>query len=487
MARSQQSRLEQPDFSSEDFYSDVATVLEEALAREPGRQDLRYKLLEVYAAHGRREPFVDAAHKYREQLRGGGHGDWEKVLALGRALFVEKQHMQGESAKAGGEQKRLGDRPGDEPLNAALAELAARYAELHRDADFFAEVDKRLTLMTGRPPAPPYHAARLARENGGAGIFLAREEAHDVLAYKLANALGQGLVAQRLGRQRLVAGSTSGQHGLATAMAAAHLGLECTVHMRSQEVRAQAVRSRQIRALGADLRTLSEGRRTPFIRNEAQYAEVLDAVRDAALQDWLESPDTSQFVNGLAAGPEPFPSMLRDFHAGTGRAVRQHLVAERRKLPAAVVTVLDGSLDPLNFFQPFMPYRSIRLVGVESEAMREHQRRRHRNPYQDTHSLFFSENQVAAADIILHAQGFPSTRREHAWLRETGRVDYTDVQAERAAEAVAALARTEGLLISELSGHALAQGLRLAAQQDSEAAVVVLVEQEDESQPSALA
>lgn len=483
---SKQSHFEQPDFSSEDFYGEVATVLEEALAREPQRQDLRFKLLEVYAARGHREPFVATAHEYRRLLRGGGHGDWEKVVALGRALFVEKHHIDGPQAETDGDrQKRLGERPGDEPINAALAELAGHYAKLHRDADFLAEVDRRTGQLTGYAPAPLYHAARLGETNGGADLFLAREEGHDVLAYKVANALGQALVASRLGRRRLVAGSTSGRNGVAVAIAAAHLGLECTVYMRPQEARTQGSRSRQIQQLGAELKVLPEDRKTPFIRNEAQYGEVLNQVRDAALQGWLRNPATTQFVNGLAAGPEPFPTMLRDFHAGTGRDVRQRLVAERGKLPATVVAVLDGSLDPLNFFQPFLAYRSVRLVGVASEVMRQHQQRRE-NRYQDMHAMFFSENQVAAADVILHAQGFPSTRREHAWLRETKRVDYAEVQARQAEEATQALARTEGLLISELSAHALAEAMRLAAQRAPGDAVVALVEHADESQPTDL-
>lgn len=483
-----QGKFEQPDFSSEDFYSDVAAALEQALEREPQRQDLRYKLLEIHAAQGRRDAFVSTAHEYRRQLRGGGHGDWEKVVALGRALFVDKRHIDGGSGKTAageGTQKRLGDRPGDESINDALAALAKHYAKLHRDADFLAEFDRRVALLTGHPPAPPYHAARLSEANGGARIFLAREEPHEVLTQKFTNALGQGLVARKLGRRRLVAGSTSGLNGVATAMAAAHLELECTIYMRPQEARAHGARLRQMRMLGAEVRTLPEDRKTPFIRNEAQYAEVLNAVRDAALQDWLESPDTSQFVNGLAAGPEPFPSMLQDFHAGTGRAVRQHLVAECGKLPAAVVAVLDGSLDPLYFFHSFMAYRSIRLVGVESELMRDHQRRRKNLP-QHGYTTLFSENQVAAADVILHAQGFPSTRREHAWLRETGRVDYTEVHAEQADKAARALARNEGLLITELSAHALARAMRVAARRDAGDAVVALIEQSSESEPTGL-
>ena len=491
MSASRGQAEEQPDFTSEDFYADVASVLEDALERQPQRQDLRFKLLEVYAAQGRREPFVATAHEYRKHQREGGYGDWEKVVALGRALFVEQGQIDGSSGKnkTDGEpgRKRLGDRPGDEPLNDALAELADSYAALHRDAQFLAEVDRKVALITGHPPAPLYHASRLGRQNGGARIYLAREEPHDVLAYKLANALGQGLVAQHLGRRRLIAASTSGQQGVAAAMAAANLGLQCTVYMRAEEARSQASRSDLIRQLGAEIKTLPEDRKTPFIRDEQQYAQVLNTVRDAALKDWLDNRATALFVNGLAAGPEPYPTMLRDFHAGTGRDVRQRLVAEHRKLPAAAVAVLDGSLDPLNFFHPFLAYRSTRLIGVESEEMRAHERRRQRNRFQDARSLFFSENQVAAADVILHAQGFPSTRREHAWLRETGRVTYVESAYAQAERAVAALARTEGLLVNDASGHALAHGMQFASSLEPDEAVVILIEHIDESRPSALA
>lgn len=475
----------EPDFSSEDFYSDVATVLEEALGRQPQRQDLRYKLLEVYAAQGRREPFVATALEYRKQLHAGGHGDWDRVVALGRALFVDNRNIddvRGEGEK----QKRLGDRPGDEDINKALADLAKEYVTLHRDGDFLVEVDRHVCLLTGHPSPPLYHAERLSKENGGAQIYLGREESQDVLSYKVANALGQGLTALRLGRQRLVTGSTSGQQGVATAMAAAHLGLECTIYMREEEARTQSPRSQLIRRMGAQLKTLSASRKTPFIRSEAQYAEVLNTVRDAALKDWIKDPETTLFVNGLAAGPEPFPTMLRDFHANTGRVARQRLIEQHKTLPAVVVAVLDGSLDPLNFFHPFLAYRSVRLVGVENEAIREQQRLRQQNHYQDMHSLFFSEDQVAAANSILHAQGFPSTRREHAWLRETGRVDYIDSAHRHSERAIAGLARTEGLLINDASGHALGQAMRIAAESLSEESVLVLVEHVNESEPSTL-
>lgn len=475
-----------PDFSSEDFYSDVASVLEEALERQPKRQDLRYKLLEVYAAQGRREPFVAAALEYREELQSGGYGDWERVLALGRALFVDQQQIDRPTDEATGERhKRLGERPGDEPINDALKGLSERYAELHRDAEFFADFDRRLSLITAHPSPPLYHAARLSRGNGGARVYLAREEAHDVLTYKLANALGQGLVATRLGRKRLVTGTTSGRHGIATAMAAAHLGLKCTVYMRAEEERSQGARSRLIRRLGAELKTLPS-RRTPFLRTKSQYADVLNAVRDAALKDWLENLKTTQFVNGLAAGPDPFPNMRRDFHAGTGRAVRQQLVAEHKKLPAVVVTVLDGSLDPLNFFHPFLAYQGVRLVGVESESIEAGSRKRRSDSLQDTREMMFSDNQMAAADVILHAQGFPSTRREHSWLRETRRVDYLESTQSEADEALTVMARTEGLLLSDASGHGLSQVLQLAAEMPRDESVVALIEHIDETHPTSL-
>lgn len=475
----------QPDFSSEDFYSDVAAVLEEAIARQPKRQDLRYKLLEVYAAQGRREPFVDTALAYRKELQVGGPGDWDKVLALGRALFLEQQIDESDAEKKDKQHKRLGERPGDEPINSTLAELSEKYKKLHQDADFFVEFDQQLPLLTAHPPAPLYHAARLSKENRGAQIYLAREEAHGVLAYKLANALGQGLVAAKLGRKRLVTGTTSGQQGLAVAMAAAHLGLECTVYMRSKEERAQGMRSRLIQRVGAELKILPD-KKTPFLRAEAQYADVLNAVRDAALKDWLENLQTTQFVNGLAAGPEPFPTMLRDFHAGTGRAVRHHLTAERKKLPAVVVVVLDGSLDPLNFFHPFLAYKGVRLVGVENEAIKLSSQRPPPGHFRDVHEMFFSDNQMVAADMILHAQGFPSTRREHAWLRETRRVDYLKSVLSEAEAALGKLARTEGLLVSDASGHALSQALHIAADMPSKEAIAVLVEHVDETHPSSL-
>jgi tryptophan synthase beta chain len=293
------------------------------------------------------------------------------------------------------------------------------------------------------------------------------------------------MVAARLGRKRLVAGSTSGQQGLAVAVAAAHLGLECTVYMRSKEENSQGMRARLIRRVGAELKTLPS-KKTPFLGAEAQYADVLKAVRDAALKDWLENLETTQFVNGLAAGPEPFPTMLHDFHAGTGRAARKSLVSQRKKLPGVVISVLDGSLDPLNFFHPFLAYKGVRLVGVENEAAKAFKGRPPGGLRGGEREMFFSDNQMAAADMILHAQGFPSTRREHAWLRETRRVDYLKSVLSEAENALERAARAEGILASDASGHALAQALHIAADMPPKEAVVVLVEHTSESQPRSL-
>ncbi|MDT0619182.1 pyridoxal-phosphate dependent enzyme [Salinisphaera sp. P385] len=460
------------DYSAQTFYDEVAAVLEQTLAQQPQRQDLRFKLLELYAAAGHRDAFRAVAQTYRDNLRQGLAGDWDRVEALGESLLLTDIHGDAEPGAAAGSQgQRFGEAAADSDLGRALAALAADYAAIRAQPSFLDDFDQRLSRLSGRVTPALYRADRLTDTNGGAPLFIARRTETDIASQKLANALLQGLVAIELGREQLVAASRSGLHGLAVAAAAAHLGLRCRLHFREGDAQTDAARLDQAERAGAEVILM----RSPRSMRHTSPAAMLNELRNRAVQDWLENPDRRQFVNGLAAGPEPYPGLLRDAHAGPGRALRRGIIAAVRHLPGTIAAPLDQGLEAFNLFVPFLGYSSTRLVAIEDTAP-DLAANREQDPYQTPHRTFFSDQQRDAADRIMHAPGHVSTRREHAWLRETGRVDYTRIDDAAAGEAADLAARREGLLLSPRSARALAAALTAGRSGDNSRAVVALVE-----------
>lgn len=462
-------------YSAQSFYDDVAAVLEQTLAGQPQRQDVRLKLLEVYATAGHREAFTSHATSYRANLDEGMPGDWFKVRELGESLLLADQEDDLSDPDPGGARsKRFGGTGSDTPLGRALAGLEADYERTRADAGFLDRFDDRLARLTGRPLPPPFEATRLSAGNRGARLFLMRGASRDLVEQKLVNALLQGLLATSRGCGELVAVTRSGVHGVAVASVAAFLGLGCRLHIREGDGQTSPTRLQQAQRLGAAvIRHRAAAMTRGAVDSRSAAAAALNELREHATADWLEAPAARQFVNGLAAGPSPFPTLLRDAHAGIGRALRRALVRETKQLPDTITAPIDHGLDAFNLFVPFLGYRATRLVGVAQPTTvvadePDHPRNRRRAHY--------SVDQLAAAERILHAPGHTSTQREHAWLRATERVAYQTVAEDKATRAAEALARQEGLLVSNRAARALAAGLAAARDRDGDRAVAVLID-----------
>lgn len=461
-------------YSAQTFYDDVALLLEQTLAEQPARQDLRLKLLEVYAAAGRRDEFAAHARAYKANLDEGLPGDWFKVRELGDGLLLPDHEANMAADNDTFRSKRFGETDADTPLGRALSGLGTDYERCRGEAGFLDRFDEQRIRLTGRPLPPLYEVTRLSAENGGARLFLARNAANDLIDQKLANALLQSLLAVQTGRRELVAATRSGVHGVAVASVAAFLGLACRLHIRDGDGQTSQVRLEQAQQLGAVIVSHRAGIHGGQTGTRAAAAAALNQLRELATAEWLKDPDQRQLVNGLAAGPAPFPSMLRDAHAGPGRALRRELIRQTRHLPDAVAAPLDHGLDAFNLFVPFLGYQATTLIGAEQPAATtkspepDHSR--------DPRRVHYSTDQVAAAERILHAPGHANTQREHAWLRATGRVDYQTVAEEDADRAAEALARLEGLVVSKRSARALAAGLATARDNPRDRAVAVLIE-----------
>lgn len=459
-------------YSAQTFYDDVALLLEQTLAEQPARQDLRLKLLEVYAAAGRRDAFAAHARAYKANLDEGLPGDWFKVRELGDSLLLPGHDSDPKADRESAPRsKRFGETDADTPLGRTLSGLGTDYERCRGETGFLDRFDEQRIRLTGRPLPPLYEAIRLSAENGGARLFLARNAANDLIDQKLANALLQGLLAVQTGRRELVAATRSGVHGVAVASVAAFLGLACRLHIRDGDGQTSQARLEQAEQLGAVIISHRAGIHGRQTGTRAAAAAALNELRELATADWLKDPDQRLLVNGLAAGPAPFPS---DAHAGPGRALRRELIRQTRHLPDAVAAPLDHGLDAFNLFVPFLGYQATTLIGAEQPAATtkspepDHPRDRRR--------VHYSTDQVAAAERILHAPGHANTQREHAWLRATGRVDYQMVAEEDVDRAAEALARLEGFVVSRRSARALATGLTAARDNPRDRAVAVLIE-----------
>ncbi|HSJ13111.1 MAG TPA: tryptophan synthase subunit beta [Longimicrobiales bacterium] len=345
-----------------------------------------------------------------------------------------------------------------ETLFAPVEELTAAYLAARADPTFRTELDRLLAEYVGRP-TPLHEAARLAGAQGRARILLKREDLAHTGAHKINNALGQALLARHMGRRRIVAETGAGQHGVASATACALLGLECVVYMGTEDMRRQATNVQRMRLLGAEIRPVDAGRGT-----------LKDAINEA-LRDWVADPAGTHYLLGSVLGPHPYPLMVREFQAVIGREARAQLLAQVGRLPDAVIACVGGGSNAIGIFDGFLDDRDVRLIGVEAGGT---------GPGAGRHAARFGEGspgvlhgtrtfvlQDAAGNIqpthsISAGLDYPAIGPEHAWLRESGRAEYTHASDAEALAAFRALARLEGILPALESAHALAHALRLA-------------------------
>jgi tryptophan synthase beta chain len=348
-----------------------------------------------------------------------------------------------------------------ETLMAALEELEQAYAEAQLDPSFSAELDDLLRNYAGRPTAL-YHAKRLSEQLGGAQIYLKREDLLHTGAHKINNCLGQGLLARRMGKHRIIAETGAGQHGVATATVCALFGMECVIYMGDEDMRRQELNVYRMRLLGAEVRGVSSGQKT-----------LKDAINEA-MRDWVTNVRSTHYLLGSVLGAHPYPTMVRDFHRVIGKEARRQMLEQTGKLPSAVVACVGGGSNAIGAFYEFIPDENVRLIGVEAggrgSGLGQHAARFKKNGggvpgvLQGTYSYVLQDDagQIALTHSVSAGLDYPSIGPEHAALADAGRAEYVDATDDAALKATVRLARTEGIIPALESAHAVAEVIRIA-------------------------
>jgi len=355
-----------------------------------------------------------------------------------------------------------------ETLMAALEELIEAYEEVKNDRSFQAELTFYLQHYAGRP-TPLYFAESLSRYVGGAKIYLKREDLAHTGAHKINNTIGQVLLARRMGKKKVVAETGAGQHGVATATAAAKFGLECTIFMGAEDVRRQELNVYRMRLLGAQVESVTSGSRT-----------LKDAMNEA-IRYWVTHVRDTYYVLGSVGGPHPYPTIVRDFQKVIGEETKAQILAQEGRLPDLIVACVGGGSNAIGMFYPFLE-ENVRLVGVEAAGLGlesgRHAATLSRGKVGVLHGaksyvLQDDRGQIVEAHSISAGLDYPGVGPEHAYLKDIGRVEYTAVTDEEALEAFKLLAKTEGILPALESAHAVAKGVELARELESEKIVVI--------------
>jgi tryptophan synthase beta chain len=345
-----------------------------------------------------------------------------------------------------------------ETLMAALVELEHEYETAKADAAFQSELAGLLKDFAGRP-TPLYFAKRLSEELGGAKIYLKREDLLHTGAHKINNALGQALLARRMGRKRIIAETGAGQHGVATATVCALLGMECVIYMGDVDMARQELNVLRMRLLGAEVRGVSSGSKT-----------LKDAISEA-MRDWVTNVRTTYYLLGSALGAHPYPTMVRDFQRCISIEMKEQILEKEGRLPTAVIACVGGGSNAIGTFYEFIPDREVRLIGVEAggcgtELGQHAARFRGGEPgvLQGTYSYVLQDEngQIAATHSVSAGLDYASIGPEHAALHDSGRAEYVVQDDAAALGAVVKLARTEGILPAIESAHAVAETLRIA-------------------------
>ena len=345
-----------------------------------------------------------------------------------------------------------------ETLIAPLDELAAAFEEARTDPAFQSELRDLLARYSGRP-TPLYFAERISRELRGARIYLKREDLSHTGSHKINNALGQALLARKMGKRRVIAETGAGQHGVATATVCARLGLECVVYMGAEDIKRQALNVFRMKLLGAEVRSVESGSKT-----------LKDAINEA-LRDWVTNVRDTYYLLGSALGPHPYPTMVRDFQRVIGDEARKQILEAERVLPGAVIACVGGGSNAIGIFTAFVGDTKVKLIGVEaggvSGALGEHAARFSGGKpgvLQGTYSYVLQddEGQIASTHSISAGLDYAAVGPEHAFLRDSGRAEYSSVTDEEALDAFHQLCRTEGIIPALESAHGVAYAIKLA-------------------------
>ena len=353
---------------------------------------------------------------------------------------------------------RFGGRFVPETLMAPLMELEQAWVSAKRDRKFQRRLADLLRDYAGRP-TPLYFAQRLSEQCGGARIYLKREDLCHTGAHKINNVLGQALLAERMGKRRVIAETGAGQHGVATATAATLLGLECEVYMGAEDVERQALNVFRMRLLGARVISVESGSRT-----------LKDAINEA-LRDWVTNVRTTYYLLGSALGPHPYPMMVRDLHSVIGREARRQAPAVFKKLPDVLVACVGGGSNAIGLFHPFIADRRVRIVGVEPGgegiATGRHGASMSAGAVGVLHGcmsylLQGDDGQIATAHSISAGLDYPGVGPEHAYYRDQGRFEFVSATDAEALEGFEALTRLEGIMPALESAHAVSYAMKLA-------------------------
>jgi tryptophan synthase beta chain len=355
-----------------------------------------------------------------------------------------------------------------ETLMHCLYELEQAYRSLKGDAQFQSDFEALLRDYVGRP-TPLYFARRLSEHAGGAKIYLKREDLAHTGAHKINNAVGQVLLARRMGKSRIIAETGAGQHGVATATAAALLGLECHVYMGSEDVKRQRMNVLRMDLLGAEVITVEAGSRT-----------LKDAINEA-IRDWVTNVETTHYVIGSVVGPHPYPAMVRDFQTIIGRETRVQVLEKEGRLPDVIIACVGGGSNAIGIYYDFLA-DDVRLIGVEGGGhgleSAQHAATLCAGRVGVLHGaksflLQDSEGQVLPTHSVSAGLDYPGVGPEHTYLRETGRVEYTLATDDEALEAFKLLCKLEGIIPALEPAHALAHAVQIAATMRSDQVVVV--------------
>jgi tryptophan synthase beta chain len=357
-----------------------------------------------------------------------------------------------------------------ETLTHAISELRDAYAKYQHDAEFLAEFAYELKHFVGRP-SPVYHAARMSREQGGAQIYLKREDLNHTGAHKINNVIGQAMLARRMGKPRVIAETGAGQHGVATATICARYGLECVVYMGSADVKRQSPNVYRMNLLGATVVPVESGSKT-----------LKDALNEA-MRDWVTNVENTFYIIGTVAGPHPYPMMVRDFQSVIGNeCLTQMPEMTGGRQPDVVVACVGGGSNAMGIFHPYIAHEQTRLVGVEAageglESGKHSASLQRGSPGvlhgNRTYILQDENGQITETHSISAGLDYPGVGPEHAWLKDSGRAEYVGITDTEALEAFHYLCRTEGIIPALESSHAIAYAMKLARTMKPEQNILV--------------
>lgn len=356
-----------------------------------------------------------------------------------------------------------------ETLMLALDQLEETYNRLSADPDFQAEFDKDLSHYVGRP-SPLYYAERWSRELGGAQIYLKREDLNHTGAHKINNTIGQALLAKYTGKTRIIAETGAGQHGVASATVAARLGMECQVYMGEEDIRRQALNVYRMKLLGAEVIPVTSGSKT-----------LKDAMNEA-LRDWVTHVDDTFYIIGTAAGPHPYPKLVRDFQSVIGREAKAQCQALTGRLPDSLVACVGGGSNAIGLFYPFLADDGVSMYGVEAGGQGV-ETGKHAAPLSAgqpgvlhgnrTYLMQDDDGQIIHTQSVSAGLDYPGVGPEHAWLKDIKRVNYVAINDDEALAAFHQLTRVEGIMPALESSHAIAYATKLAPTMSKDQIIIV--------------